>query len=305
MNRRTFLESGAGAALAAAGAARGDQKLHVACASYSWEQFYAREGRNFAASLDEGLGDVARSGLDGYESAIGSPADLDRLIPLLRKHGLELRSLYVSTELHLPETSDDRIRLVLDIARQANSEAGTRLIVTNPSPLRRGGQEDKDDGQLRRQAERLDALGAGLRRLGVTLAYHTHDVEMRKAAREFHHMMLATSPDNVSLCLDAHWIYRGCGNSSVALFDIVSLYGGRIRELHLRQSVEGVWTETFGPGDIDYPELARRLSGLKLSPHLVLEQAPEKGTPKTTDPVALHRASREYVDTVFARRDGP
>lgn len=276
------------------------RKLHVASASYSWDQFFAREQRKFASLPDGGFGEVARSGMDGYECIIGSPADIDRLVPLLGKHGLAMRSLYVNTELHRPETADENIRRVVEIASRAKSQAGTEFVVTNPSPIRWGGSEDKDDGQLKLQAEKLDALGAELRRLELTLAYHTHDVEMRKAAREFHHMMLATSPSNVALCLDVHWIYRGCGNSSVALFDIVRLYGARIRELHLRQSSGGVWAEVFGPGDIDYPALVAELVRLEVRPHLVLEQAPEKGTPQTLDPVELHRRSREYVDRVFA-----
>jgi len=32
-------------------------------------------------------------------------------------------------------------------------------------------------------------------------------------------MLTATNPDDVKLCLDAHWIYRGCGDSQVAVFD--------------------------------------------------------------------------------------
>ena len=75
-------------------------------------------------------------------------------------------------------------------------------------------------------------------------------------------MLLATDPKNVSLCLDVHWVYRGSGNSQVALFDIVKLYGKRIAELHLRQSKGGIWQETFTEGDIDYPRLVQMLDGL-------------------------------------------
>jgi len=45
------------------------------------------------------------------------------------------------------------------------------------------------------------------------------DAELRQGGREFHHMLTATNPDDVKLCLDAHWIYRGCGDSQVAVFD--------------------------------------------------------------------------------------
>ncbi len=136
--------------------------------------------------------------------------------------------------------------------------------------------------------------------MGMTLAYHNHDAELRNAAREFHHMLLGTDPRNMAFCLDVHWVYRGSGNSQVALFDVVRLYGSRIRELHLRQSIHGVWTETFCDGDIDYRALAKRLLEMGVKPHLVLEQAPEKCTPKTMDAVESHRRSCRYAREVFA-----
>ena len=71
---------------------------------------------------------------------------------------------------------------------------GTKIIVTNPSPLGWGSKENKTDQQLLDQAVALDKLGAELRAMGLTLAYHTHDSEFRAGAREFHHMMLATDP---------------------------------------------------------------------------------------------------------------
>ncbi|MHC4180958.1 MAG: sugar phosphate isomerase/epimerase family protein, partial [Planctomycetota bacterium] len=150
------------------------------------------------------------------------------------------------------------------------------------------------------QAAALDTLGAKLKGMGLVLSYHNHDVELRRAAREFHHMMLGTSPDHVTLCLDAHWIYRGSGNSAVALFDVVKLYGRRVTELHLRQSVDNTWTETLCDGDVDYPRLAKHLLRIGVKPHLVIEQAPEGGTPKTMDAVQSHRRSCAYARRVFA-----
>ncbi len=114
-------------------------------------------------------------------------------------------------------------------------------------------------------------------------------------------MMVGTDPSYVKLCLDAHWIYRGAGNSSVALFDVLRLYGRRITELHLRQSVDNIWTETFSEGDIDYPRLAKHLLNIGIHPHIVLEQAVEKGTPKTMDTVEAFRQSSKYARRVFAK----
>jgi inosose dehydratase len=302
MTRRGFLNrsllAGGAVVLSPALAGAGSSGLHVACNSYSWTVFYQREGRDFNQSLDAGLAEVAASGLDGYEPGVGSAAEIDRLAPLLKKHNLEMRSLYVNSELHEPDKAKASIASVLTVAQKAKS-VGTRIIVTNPSPIQWSGPKNKDDTQLKTQAAALNELGAKLKGMGLTLAYHNHDMELREAAREFHHMMLGTDPANVTLCLDSHWVYRGAGNSQVALFDIVKLYGGRVSELHLRQSRDGVWSETFGEGDIDHAALADALRGHKVRPHIVLEQAVEKGTPQTMTSIEAFRQSTRQVRRLF------
>jgi inosose dehydratase len=306
ISRRKFVKDLAlagGAVLASGGAAgyaasRNRGKLHVACNSYSWLVFFGRENRNFNAELDAGLGELAASRLDGYEPGASNAGQLDRLGPLLKKHGLEMRSLYVNSVLHEPEKAEKSIESVLAIATKAKT-LGTKIIVTNPSPIAWGGAQNKGDAQLRTQAAAMDKLGRQLKEMGLTLAYHNHDIELRNAAREFHHMMVGTDPAYVTLCLDAHWVYRGAGNSQVALFDVVELYGSRITELHLRQSKDGIWAETMCDGDIDYPALAKHLLKIGVRPHIVLEQAVEKGTPKTMTPLEAFSKSSQYTRAVF------
>jgi inosose dehydratase len=305
--RREFLKTATvvgGSALLGARATRGADKgpggrLHLACNEYPWMVFYARENRDFGASLDSGLAEVAQTGVDGFEPLVTGPPQIDQLAPLLKKHGLQMRSLYVNSTLHSPDQAEESIEQVLAIAEKAK-RLGAKIIVTNPNPIRWGGPEDKNDAQLQFQARALNKLGARLKEMGLLLAYHNHDAELRNAAREFHHMMLGTNPEYVTLCLDAHWIYRGAGNSAVALFDVLKLYGRRVSELHLRQSVNHVWTEALGDGDIDYPRLARQLLKIGVKPHLVIEQAVEQGSPKTMDAVESHRRSCAYARRVFA-----
>ena len=287
--------AGAVTAVARAGSGR----LHVACNQYPWGTFYARDKKDFNALLDAGLAEVKASGTDGFEPGVGGLQQIEQMVPLLKKHGLEMRSLYVNSTLHDAAQVDKSIGEVLAAAAQAKA-VGTRIIVTNPSPLRWGGPENKTDEQLKLQAAALDKLGAGLKKMGLILAYHNHDIELRNAAREFHHMMVGTDPAHVTLCLDAHWVYRGSGNSQVALFDVLKLYGPRITELHLRQSQNGVWTEAFEPGDIDYPRLAGYLLQIDVKPLLVLEQAVEAGSPKTMNAVEAFKKSTQYTREVFA-----
>ena len=274
-------------------------KLHLACNQYPWTVFYARDNRNFNKELDKGLSEVAACRFDGYEPLANNPQELDRLALLLKKHGLEIRSLYVNSVLHERDKAQASIESVLAIARRAK-ELGTKIIVTNPSPIRWGGPENKDDAQLRVQAAAIEKLGRQLKAIGLTLAYHNHDIELRNAAREFHHMMAGTDPEYVTLCLDAHWIYRGAGNSSVAMFDVLKLYGSRITELHLRQSKDNIWTEAMCDGDIDYEAVAKYLLKINVRPHLVMEQAVEAGSPKTMSTIEAFRKSSQYARQVFA-----
>ena len=231
---------------------------HVAINQWSVGAMRGRDKKRPGMSLDEELAGLAACGINGLEPGLQTPEQAEALAAQLAKHGLEMRSVYTGSELLDPAAAEKEIERILALAKRAKA-VGTKIIVTNPSPLpnRRG----KTDAQLEAQAAGLNRLGRELAALGVTLAYHNHDVELEHAAREFHHMMLGTEPGCLSLCLDAHWVYRGAGHSQVALFDVVKLYGQRVAELHLRQSKGNVWSETFGDGDIDYRALWKTLVG--------------------------------------------
>jgi inosose dehydratase len=264
-----------------------------------WQVFWGRDGKDLGADRDGALAEVRESGLDGFEPSFGSVDEVDRLLPMLRRHELEMRSFYVNSTLHEPDGVDRSVEEIIRLARAAR-HGGARIVVTNPSPIQWGGAANKSDVQLRCQALALNRLGGRLKELGMRLAYHNHDIELREAGREFHHMMVGTDPELVGLCLDAHWVYRGAGNSVVALEDVVKLYGTRVCELHVRQSKEQVWTEVFGDGDIDYGGLVRLLGEAGIKPHVVLEQAIEAASPHTLDVVDAHRLSVGYARRVFA-----
>lgn len=248
---------------------------------YPLRQHYEAAGSTLDANLDEAFGWVAGAGLMCVETFAESPGQIKSHGEAMRKAGLTGPSVYVNSRLH----EDDwkvKADAVVELAKVAKAELpGCVAVTTNPEPIRWGSSEDKSDEQLRTQAGALRYLHDTLARLGIGLYYHTHDPEMRQGAREFHHCMLSTADKPMRWCLDTHWIYRGCGNSNVAVEDAVKLYGRRIAAMHLRQSKGGVWTETFGDGDVD----ARSwLSIAKLGGFtgpIYLEQAVEAGTPTT------------------------
>ncbi|WP_080240641.1 sugar phosphate isomerase/epimerase family protein [Spirosoma rigui] len=275
------------------------KRYPLSCNAYTWNTFYQRAQKRWMADPDASLTEYVKTGLTAYEPSFTHVDEVRKLAPFLKTYRLTMPSLYVNSTLHRTSDAQQSIEAVLAIA-DAAKPLGTRIIVTNPDPIKWGSEDDKTDADLTRQAANLDRLGAELRRRGLILAYHTHAPEHRQAAREFHHMLLASDPRNVSLCLDAHWVYRGSGNSQVALFDVVRLYGKRIVEVHIRQSKQGIWQETFGDGDIDYRRLAGDLKAQGVQPLLVLEQCLEKGSPNTLDPITAHLQDISYAKEVFS-----
>ena len=299
--RRQFIRTSAAAALAAPLAARSvgaaAPKLHVACNQFCWINMYGRAKRDFNADLDAGFAQVKQSGMDGLETMLGDVQTADRVIPLLINHGLEMRSFYTGATLHEPATREASIQRVAATAKRSKELIDLRIVVVNPTPLT--GRE-KSDAQLASQAEGMTRLGGRLAEMGITLAYHFHAPAWQNDGREFHHLMNETDPKLVKLCLDTHWVYRGSGNSERKVHEVIEQYGRRVAELHLRQSIDGVWTECMCDGDIDYRRVADELQSQRTQPLLVLEQAVEKGTPNTMDAIESHRRSRTYVERVFA-----
>ena len=301
-DRREFLAT-AGLATAAvlfrraAAEAAGETSdaLHVSINQWSVGSVRGRAKQNTQIAFDDELVGLAAVGVNGLEPGLGSADQVEGLAAQLAKHNLQLRSIYTGSSLTDPAKVDAELERIVALAKQAKA-VGTQIIVTNPSPNRQG----KSDDQLKTQAAALNTLGHELAKLGLKLAYHNHDVELLFAAREFHHMLAGTDPEAVSLCLDAHWVYRGAGHSQVALFDVLKLYGPRVSELHLRQSTGNVWSEAFGDGDIDYRALVRKLLEINVRPLLVLEQGPEGQTPQTLEVAEIHRRSVRYVREVFA-----
>lgn len=303
-NRREFLaDAGLAAAavicnqVAAEAAAPSGDPLHVAINQWSVGAVRGRDKQNVKIAFDDELAGLAAAGMNGLEPGLGSADQVDALAGQLAKHQLQLRSIYTGSSLIDAANVDKELERIIALAKRAK-EVGTKIIVTNPSAL--PNRQGKSDEQLQVQAAALNKLGHELAALGMNLAYHNHDVELQFAAREFHHMMIGTDPDALSLCLDAHWVYRGAGHSQVALFDVLKLYGSRVSELHLRQSTGNVWSEAFGDGDIDYRALVKKLLEINIRPLLVLEQGPEGETPQTLEVAEVHRRSARYTREVFA-----
>jgi inosose dehydratase len=268
--------------------------VFIATNVYSWSQRDRAAGREF--NRPAAMAAAKSAGLSGWEDSFRSPDQVSAVARDAAMAGLAMRSAYVFGAFHEDALAEKSIANALAIC-DALRPHGVTLFISNPDPL--PGGTAKTDAQLRTQSKALESLGRSIREQGGTLLYHAHTPEMQASAREFHHMLAATDPAVLSLCLDIHWIYRGTGDSMVALEDIIRLYGPRVSELHLRQSRNGIWDETFSDGDIDLTVVADMLAerGVRALP--VLELAAEEGTPSTMDPITAHATSVATVQKIF------
>lgn len=297
LNRRSFLSFLPSLSLTSVIPAPEAASFPIAANVYNWITFYNRENKSWGQDLDKDIAEVAKTGLRAFEPSLSDKTQAQNYIAALKKHAITMPSIYVGSILHEAEAIEKSISTILDIADTVKSY-GTKIIVTNPNPQKGGAL--KNDAQLILQAQAMERLGRELRKKGLTLAYHTHDVELKAGAREFHHILLNTTAENVSFCFDVHWVYRGTENSQAAVFDVLKLYGKRIAELHIRQSINGVWAETFtAEGDIDYRRLVRELSAMKVRPHVVIEQCLETKSPQTLSAVEAHTKDLAVVQETF------
>ena len=268
-------------------------RLHITLNQYTVACYYGRDGVDFLQNLDKCLAEMKSVGADGLEPMIGSAADSEMYGSALKKQGMVLRSMYMGVNLHDKNVCDSEIERVLTSTKKA-MEYGLKVVVINPEA-----KAGKTDDELILQSKNFDKVGEEIRRIGAQLTFHYHTTELEFGAREFHHLLCGTKPENLGLCFDVHWSFRASGNSAVAAYDHARLYGDRVYEFHLRQSKDGVWTELFGDGDIDYPWVADYVAKFGKKPHIVLEQAAENGTPNTLKAADVFKISMETTRKMF------
>lgn len=232
--------------------------------------------------------------VQGWLSYYNSLEDGTRLSSMLEQEHLKMPCAYAGGAMHTQEGAEKAIDTILAQARIA-ARHGLKVVVHNPDPLPR----EKTDEELVIQAANLNHLGAGLAELGIQLAIHQHDPEMRSGAREWYHILKHTDPHKVFFCLDLHWVFRGKQDPYRLLEDA----GNRVVDLHLRNSREGVWAEDFGPGDIDYMRVRAILDQIGYKGFYTVELAYDAETPHTRSLEENLRRSFEFVKSGFVVSD--
>ena len=145
-------------------------------------------------------------------------------------------------------------------------------------------------------AERLNVIGAQIRKAGLHVAYHNHDFEFVEQQGQIGYDIITrdTDPDLVKLQMDLYWIARA---SPLTPHQWFTKYPGRFVMWHVKDmhKVSRDYTE-LGNGTIDFkiiwPDTA--LAGMK---HYFVEQ----GGNFTHDPFRSVADSAAYVRNVLLK----
>jgi len=220
----------------------------VAVQLYLWLQDRQSRNINYWDDLDAILAEAEAGGARAVETFLdwfNTDERAERAGKLLAKHNLRLAGLYAPGVLYEEQAARKTIDGILIDAGRARKFAPI-FIDFNPLPLPKN--ERKTDEQLATQVRMLNELGKKLAEMNMSMVIHHHDAELKHEAREQRYNVAHVDPKCGGFCLDTHWLYRG----GLDPLTLVKETGPKIKAIHLRNSTNGVWDETFGPGDIYY-----------------------------------------------------
>ena len=197
-------------------------------------------------SWEDVLDAVAGLGYDGVElGPLGFlPNENERLLAALDERGLQLTAGYLMQ----PLADRDQRRAVLDLCRatcHALAAAGAEyLIVIDALDAERSAAAGRSEQAQRLDDEAFDDLAVTAMQAarmasddyGLTPVFHPHVGTYVEFRDEIDHLLAATDPESLYLCLDS-------GHSAFAGIDPVELaaaYAGRVRYLHLKDVRVGV-----------------------------------------------------------------
>jgi len=210
----------------------------------------------------------------------------------VRQYNFEVPVVYHGATFHDADAVEQSIAEILTTA-DAAKKLGAGWINTNCNPKKN--RERKTGQELTFEANSLNRLGRQLKERGMRLMLHQHDPDMAEGAREWRSNLQHTDPKLMWFCVDVHWVYRGKQDP----MELLKEAGQRIANLHVRNSVNGVWSESLGDGDVDYRAVAQFLKSIKYQGLIGVELAYEKDTNPTRPLEEDIRISREYAEKVF------
>lgn len=261
---------------------------------YIFQQYATRQKKPLSEIVEEAFAMARQAGFHNIEinQAFFEGSMRSRVLSSLRANDLRMPSVYVGGGMHEESLAEKTLAQALEIGALCQP-FGCKAIVNNPNPKPAEGR--KTDDELAVQAKSLNRVGHALQSAGYELRVHHHIPQLLENAREWRHILHNTDPRYVALCLDLDWVHQG----GFKPLDLLREAGSRVHEIHVRNSRNKLWLESFEDGDIDYRQIAAYLEEQKRQPLVVVELAYRENTLVTRSLADDLRASRIYAERIF------
>ena len=263
--------------------------------------------------LERCLAEMAEAGYEGCEVGGKFPREPETLRPLLRPHGLDVASGWLSLWFTDSARGEETIaayrahcRFLRDMGASVVvvCECG-RSVQQSPLPVS-AARPHFDEQEWQRLVDGLHRIGEIAREEGMTNVYHPHMGTGIQSKEDVDRLMEATDPSLVALLLDTgHATFDGHDPRA-----IISAHASRIRHVHLKdvririaqeaivrgwsfeQSVRsGVFTVP-GDGDVDMRGVVADLRAAGYTGWMVVEAEQD---PHVANPLLYAKMGRRYL----------
>jgi sugar phosphate isomerase/epimerase len=158
---------------------------------------YCKNASDLAATVRK----IREIGYPAVQISQVGPIPPEEILKIVTGEGLKICATHEPGELlfNEPEKVVDRLRTL-----------GCQFTAY-PFPK---GINFRDPDSIRDFARKLDKAGATLRKAGITLAYHNHDIEFMRFedTTVLEYLYSHTDPDNLAGEIDTYWIQHGGGD---------------------------------------------------------------------------------------------
>jgi sugar phosphate isomerase/epimerase len=308
LTRRKLLGAAAiaaGASCAAPGAARPRRRFFGPGAETLGLQIYTL-GPDALKDLDRAFLEVARIGYRSVELLSFGDQKAEAVRRALKRSGLVAKGTQTAFRGPGPNLTDHIGRLIdeahllgLQYVAATLFDIPARLAASGSDFVRAAAQMTADDWKA--YGETLNRVGATLKRNGLRIAHHNHNLEFVKVGDTtgFDLVVTSTDPALVWFEIDVGWV-AAAGHDPIAL---LQRYPGRFRMMHMKDiKSETIPNNAFrqvpaipGTGVLDWPRLLRAARSAGVTGYYVEEEAPF-----ATSRIDAVRRNFRYLSTLSA-----
>ncbi|HXJ38233.1 MAG TPA: sugar phosphate isomerase/epimerase [Bryobacteraceae bacterium] len=292
MNRRTFTQAlGLGAASAGMLASAPTRNLKIGHTCITWGSFPRPVDDT---TLEPALKDIAAEGFWSYETFPEIIDNWDQrglLRALMEKHGVPLRSGYITGNLIDPSKRKEEIARVQRLAGVVKKFGGT-FVVLAPNGVKRDTYDFKDHRTDIVSA--LNDYAAAVTDLGLGTGLHQHTGTCIETRDEVYYVMDSANTRNLKFAPDVGQLQKGGADAAKVVKDYVSI----LKHMHLKD-FKG-WEHfagycPIGQGKVDIASVLDTVEAGGQNPNVMVELDPSKDPPMT--PLQTVHATKSYLQS--------